>query len=60
MKRKKRLEKGIESMEKQRKIHEEKLTNAKSKEDLNLEDYHNREIISKKKDLEKKRKLLNR
>ena len=60
MKRKKRIEKGIESMKKQIEIHKEKLANAKDAKDFDLEDYYDREIAAKKKDLEEKEKLFNR
>ncbi len=60
MKRNKRLEKGINSLRKQIEIHREKLKAASTDEDFDLEDYYNREIQAKKKDLEKKKKLLER
>ena len=60
MKRKKRLEKGIESMKKQIEIHEDKLINAKNEKNLDLEDYYTKEILSKKQDLERKKELLRR
>lgn len=56
--RKKRLEKGIESLQKQVSLHEEKLKQAKEEGKLELSNYYEKEIETKKKDLEKKQKLL--
>ena len=58
MKRKKRIEKGLLSLEKQIKIHEEKLKKAKESGNWGLESYYEKEIMAKKKDIEKKKKLL--
>ena len=60
MKRKKRLEKGINSLEKQINLHQEKKVQAKESGKEELTDYYKREIAAKKKDLEKKKSLLNR
>jgi hypothetical protein len=57
-KRKKRLEKGIESIDEQIKIHEEKLAKAKDEGNLDLEDYYDREIQGLKKSKERKEKQL--
>lgn len=46
MKRKKRLEKGIESLEKQIKIHEKKKEIAKTMNNENLVKYYEKEIDS--------------
>ena len=58
MKRKKRLEKGIESLEKQIKIHEEKIRVAEEEGNIELEDYYRREIWARKRDKERKKELL--
>ena len=58
MKRKKRLRRGIESLEKQLKIHEEKMKLAEEEGNLELFDYYIKEIESKKRDKERKRDLL--
>lgn len=60
MKRKKRAEKGIVSLEKQIKEHEEKLNKAIKSGNWGLEGYYRKEIKAKKKDLEKKKKILKR
>ena len=57
-KRKKRLKKGIMSLSNQIAIHEEKLKKATSRDAIELAKYYQKEIIAKKKDLEKKEKLL--
>ncbi len=44
MKRKKRLQKGIESLENQLKIHEEKLDKAVEESDEDLIDYYKKDI----------------
>ena len=56
--RKKRLKKGIESLEKQIRLHEEKLKQTQEEGKLELIDYYEREITAKKKDKEMKEKLL--
>jgi len=58
MKRKKRAEKGIISLEKQIKEHEEKLNKAIESGNWGLKGYYRKEIEAKKKDLEKKKKIL--
>ena len=56
--RKKRLKKGIESLEKQISLHEEKLRRAENEGKLELAGYYEKEIKAKKKDKEKKEKFL--
>lgn len=56
--RKKRLKKGIESLDRQIKIHEEKLQRAEQQDHIELADYYRKEILAKKKDKEKKQKIL--
>lgn len=56
--RKKRLQKGIESLEKQIKIHEEKLKKAEEEDHIELANYYKKEINAKKKDKEEKERLL--
>lgn len=58
VKRKKRLEKGIESIEKQIEIHYKKRDLAMKEGKIELMDYYDREIIAKKKAKEEKEKLL--
>lgn len=58
--RNKRLKKGIESLQKQIQLHEEKLKKAQHEGKLELIGYYQKEIESKKKDKEKKEKLLKR
>jgi hypothetical protein len=58
MKRKRRLERGIESLKKQIKIHEEKRKLAEEKDNPGLEDYYKREIEAKKRDKERKEDML--
>ncbi len=58
MKRKKRLEKGIESLKRQLKIHEEKKKVAEKEGLLELTDYYEKEILSKERALKQKRNLL--
>jgi len=53
--RKKRLQKGIESIEKQIKIHEEKLKKAEEEDNIELAEYYKKEINAKKRDIEKKK-----
>ncbi|MDO8460643.1 MAG: hypothetical protein Q7S74_06025 [Nanoarchaeota archaeon] len=52
--RKKRLQKGIESLEEQIRIHEEKRRQAMEEGKIELADYYDKEIISKSKDKSKK------
>jgi len=56
--RKKRLHKGIESIEKQIKIHEEKLRKAEEEDNIELAEYYQKEIAAKKRDKEEKQRLL--
>ena len=56
--RKKRLQKGIESLEKQIKIHEEKLKKAEEEDNIELAGYYKKEINAKKRDKEEKERLL--
>lgn len=56
--RSKRLKKGIESLQKQIQLHEEKLKKAQEEGKLELIGYYQKEIESKKKDKEKKERLL--
>lgn len=56
--RKKRLKKGIESLEKQITLHEEKLKKAVEEDNMELAEYYKKEINSKKKDKEDKERLL--
>ncbi|MBI2208005.1 hypothetical protein HYU50_00765 [Candidatus Woesearchaeota archaeon] len=58
--RKKRLQKGIESLEKQIKIHEEKLRKAKKEDSIELAEYYQKEIAAKKRDKEEKQRILNK
>ena len=52
--RKKRLQKGIESLEEQIKIHEEKRKQAIKEGKIELASYYDKEILSKSKDRNKK------
>jgi len=56
--RKKRLIKGVESLEKQLILHKEKLEKARKEGKLELVDYYGKEIEAKEKDKEKKKRLL--
>lgn len=56
--RKRRLKKGIASLQEQIKIHEEKKKKALDENKLELVEYYEREIEAKKRDKEKKEKLL--
>ncbi len=58
MKRKKRAEKGILSLEKQVNEHEKKLDEAIKSGNWGLEGYYKKEIEAKKRDLEKKKKIV--
>jgi hypothetical protein len=60
MKRKKRLKKGVDSMEEQIEIHKKKREKAEEVGMLELMEYYDKEIISKQKDLEKKKRLLDK
>lgn len=52
--RKKRLQKGIKSLDEQIKIHEEKRKQAIEEGKIELADYYDKEIISKSRDKDKK------
>ena len=56
--RKKRLQKGIESLEKQIRLHEEKLKKAEKEDNIELAEYYKKEIEAKKKDKEEKQRIL--
>ena len=56
--RKKRLQKGIKSLEKQIKLHEENLKKAEEEANIELAGYYRKEIGAKKKDKEEKERLL--
>lgn len=56
--RKKRLAKGIDSLEKQLILHKEKLDKARKENRLELADYYEKEIKAKEKDKLKKERLL--
>ncbi len=58
--RKKRLQKGIESLEKQIKLHEKKLRKAEEEDNIELADYYKKEIIAKKRDKEEKQRILDK
>ena len=58
--RKKRLQKGIESIQKQIELHEEKLKKAEEEDNMELASYYKKEIEAKKRDIEKKKKMLDR
>ena len=58
VKRKKRLEKGINSLKEQIRIHEEKREKAEKEGSLELKEYYEKEINSLKKILISKEKLL--
>ena len=58
VKRKKRLQKGIESLENVIEIHREKKKTAEGEGNLELADYYDREIEARIKDKERREKLL--
>lgn len=58
MKRKKRLEKGIQSIEEGIKKHEEKMLQARGEGSMELADYYNKEIKGLKKAKERKEQQL--
>lgn len=58
--RKKRLQKEIDSIEKQIKLHEEKLIRAEKEDNIELAEYYKKEIASKKKDKEQKQRILDK
>lgn len=60
MNRKKRLQKGIESLKEQIKIHEEKKKLAEKEGLSELVRYYDKEILSKEQALKKKEKILDK
>ena len=58
--RKKRLKKGIESLEKQIKLHKEKKKKAELDDNFELTSYYEKEIEAKRKEKEKKERLLSK
>ena len=58
--RKKRLQKGIDLLERQIKLHEEKLKKAKEDDNIELAGYYQKEIEAKKKDKQEKQKMLDK
>ncbi len=58
--RKKRLQKGIASLEKQIKLHEDKLKRAEKEDNIELAAYYKKEITAKKKDKEEKQRILDK
>ena len=58
MKRKKRLEKGVESLKEQIKVHEEKREKAKAEGKFELEGYYDKEINKLEQEREKKENQL--
>ena len=56
--RKKRLQKGIESLGKQIKLHEGKLNKAEEDDNIELANYYRKEISAKKHDKEEKERML--
>lgn len=56
--RKKRLQKGIESLGRQIRLHEEKLQKAEEEDNIGLTEYYKKEIAAKKNDKEEKQRLL--
>ena len=60
MKRKKKLEKGIESIKKQIEIHKEKREKALEESELELAEYYEHEIDNLEKNQEKKKQQLDK
>lgn len=58
--RKKRLQKGIESLNKQIKLHEDKLRKAEEDDNTELASYYRKEIEAKKRDKEEKQRMLDK
>ena len=58
--RKKRLKKGIESLEAQIQLHEEKKKIAESDGNVDLANYYEKELTAKRKDKEEKKRMLNK
>ena len=60
VKRKKRLQKGIDSLREQIKLHEDKLKSAEEEGMKELVDYYNRELEAKKRTLKEKEDILDK
>ena len=58
--RKKRLQRGIESLEKQVKLHEEKMRKVEQEDNIELAEYYKKEIAAKKRDKEEKQRMLDK
>ena len=58
--RKKRLQKGIESLEKQINLHEEKLKKAEEDDNIELANYYKKELEAKKRDKNEKQRMLDK
>ncbi len=58
--RKKRLQRGIDSLDKQIKLHEDKLKKAEEDDNIELSGYYRKEIEAKKRDKIKKQRLLDK
>ena len=58
MDRKKRLKKGIESIEEEIKLHQEKMEKARYNGEIELEGYYEKEILGLKKSKDKKKKMI--
>ena len=58
--RKKRLKKGIDSIEEQIRLHEEKLRRAEKEDNIELAEYYKKEIAAKKRDKEEKQRMLDK
>ena len=58
--RKKSLQRGIESLEKQIKLHEEKLRKVEQEDNIELAEYYKKEIAAKKRDKEEKQRMLDK
>ena len=58
--RKKRLQKGIASLEKQIKLHEEKLKKAEEEDNIELAAYYRKEIAAKRRDKDEKQRILDK
>lgn len=58
--RKKRLQKGIESLDKQIRLHEGKLKKAEEDDNIELASYYRKEIEAKKRDKEEKQRMLDK
>lgn len=58
--RKKKLQKGIKSVEKQIRVHEEKLKRAELEDNIELVEYYRKEIEAKKADMQEKKRILDK